>query len=196
MSISKSLFTSTLIPSQSRLLYNPIYQNNTTDLIFYNKSFFNTLKIIEEFYVKNMANKHYENIPNDYNKYVTLYVILYKVLERTSNPQLKLLFKITQEALMGAMNSITIYGDKLYLELKVNTLEQKLNDVLLLENKKVVEIANATGELNINKSFKLATVFNDYILIYGLPEFGVGFDPVKVEFLADLLKKKGIDPYK
>jgi hypothetical protein len=196
MSISKSLFTSLLIPSQSRSLYNPIYQNNTTDLIFYNKTFFNTLKIIEEFYVKNMANKHYENIPNDYNKYVTLYVILYKVLERTSNPQLKLLFKITQEALIGAMNSITIYGDKLYLELKVNTLEQKLNDVLLVENKKVVEIANATGQLNINKSFKLATVFNDYILIYGLPEFGVGFDPVKIEFLANLLKKKGIDPYK
>jgi len=196
MSISKSLFTSLLIPSQSRSLYNPIYQNNTTDLIFYNKTFFNTLKIIEEFYVKNMANKHYENIPNDYNKYVTLYVILYKVLERTNNPQLKLLFKITQEALMSAMNSITIYGDKLYLELKVNTLEQKLNDVLLVENKKVVEIANATGQLNINKSFKLATVFNDYILIYGLPEFGVGFDPVKIEFLANLLKKKGIDPYK
>jgi len=196
MSISKSLFTGLLIPSQSRLLYNPIYQNNTTDLIFYNKTFFNTLKIIEEFYVKNMANKHYENIPNDYNKYVTLYVILYKVLERTNNPQLKLLFKITQEALMGAMNSITIYGDKLYLELQVNTLKQDLKDALSTTNEKVVEIANATGQLNINKSFKLATVFNDYILIYGLPEFGVGFDPVKIEFLANLLKKKGIDPYK
>jgi ribosomal protein L12E/L44/L45/RPP1/RPP2 len=196
MSISKSLFTSFLIPSQSRLLYNPIYQNNTTDLILYNTSFFNTLKVIENFYVKNMANQRYENIPNDYNKYVTLYVILYKVLQNTNNPQLKLLFKITQEALMGAMNSITIYGDKLYLELQVNTLQQNLNDVLSNKNQKVVEIANATGQLNINKSFKLATVFNDYILIYGLPEFGVGFDPVKIEFLADLLKKKGIDPYK
>jgi hypothetical protein len=33
-------------------------------------------------------------------------------------------------------------------------------------------------------------------LIYGLPQYGVGFDPVKIAFLADLLKKQGIDPYK
>jgi hypothetical protein len=50
--------------------------------------------------------------------------------------------------------------------------------------------------LNITKSFKLASVFNNYILIYGLPKYGVGFDPAKIAFLADLLKKKGIDPYK
>ena len=197
MSTCKSLFTNLLLPSHSRLLYNPIYQDNIlTDLILTNKSFINTLKIIEEFYIKNMANKKYELIPNDYNNYITLYFALHNVLIRTSNPQLKLLFKITQEALMGAMNSYTIYGNNLLLNLDVNNLQNKINDILSNKNEKMVELANASGQLNISKSFKLATVFNDYILIYGLPEYGVGFDPIKIAFLVDLLKKRGIDPYK
>jgi hypothetical protein len=198
MSISKSLFTNLLIPSsQSRLLYNPIYQdNNITDLILTNTSFINTLKAIEEFYIRNMANQKYEFIPNDYNKYITLYFALHNVLIRTSNPQLKLLFKITQEALMGAINSYTIYGNNLLLNLDVTNLQNNINDILSNKNEKIVEMANASGQLNINKSFKLAAVFNSYILIYGLPEYGIGFDPIKIAFLVDLLKKKGIDPYK
>ena len=73
-------------------------------------------------------------------------------------------------------------------ELHISSLSNK--------NEKIVEMANASGQLNINKSFKLAAVFNSYILIYGLPEYGIGFDPIKIAFLVDLLKKKGIDPYK
>jgi hypothetical protein len=197
MSVSKSLFTNSIVPSHFRVLYNPIIQtNNVSDIIILNKDFVNTLKIIEEFYVRNMANKKYEKIPNSYDKYVTLYFILYKVLERTIDPNLKLLFKITQEALVGAMNSYGIYGNNLFLKLENNNLQNKINDILSNKNEKVVELANATGQLNITKSFKLASVFNNYILIYGLPQYGVGFDPVKIAFLADLLKKQGIDPYK
>lgn len=197
MSVSKSLFNSSLNSSQSRSLHNPIYQNNNiSDIIFINKSYVNTLKTIEEFYTRNMANKNYEKIPNDYNNYVTLYVVLYKILGCINNPQLKLLFKITQQALMGAMNSYTIYGNNLFLQLENNNLQNQINEYLSNTNQKVVELANASGQLNINKSFKLAAVFNNYILIYGLPQYGIGFDPVKIAFLADLLKKKGIDPYK
>ena len=133
---------------------------------------------------------------NSYDKYVTLYFVLYKVLERTIDPNLKLLFKITQEALLGAMNSYAIYGNNLFLKLENNNLQNQINDILSKKNEKVVELANATGQLNITKSFKLASVFNNYILIYGLPQYGVGFDPVKIAFLADLLRNKGIDPYK
>lgn len=197
MSVSKSLFTNSIVPCHSRVLYNPIIQNNNvSDIILVNKDFVNTLKTIEKFYIRNIANKNYEEIPNDYNKYVTLYFVLYKVLQRTIDPKLKLLFKITQEALLGAMNSYVIYGDNLFLKLENKNLQNQINDILSNKNEKVVELANATGQLNITKSFKLASVFNNYILIYGLPKYGVGFDPAKIAFLADLLKKKGIDPYK
>jgi hypothetical protein len=64
------------------------------------------------------------------------------------------------------------------------------------KNEKVVEMAQASGQLNITKSFKLAPVFNYYIIIYGMPAYGVGFDPVKINFLVDILKSKGINPYK
>jgi hypothetical protein len=29
-----------------------------------------------------------------------------------------------------------------------------------------------------------------------MPAFGVGFDPQKIKFLADILQQNGIDPYK
>jgi hypothetical protein len=29
-----------------------------------------------------------------------------------------------------------------------------------------------------------------------MPEFGVGFDQIKISYLIDILKQNGIDPYK
>jgi hypothetical protein len=60
----------------------------------------------------------------------------------------------------------------------------------------LVEVVTSTGQLSVNKTFKLAPVFNLYILIYGMPEFGVGFDQIKISYLIDILKQNGIDPYK
>ena len=57
-------------------------------------------------------------------------------------------------------------------------------------------VATATGQLAITKTFKLANVFNCYLIIYGMPAPGVGFDPVKINFLVKILKQNGIDPYK
>lgn len=199
MSISKSLFNGTLDPTTScRSLYNPIYQHSrgADDLILLNASFMTTLRTIEEFYAKNMALKQYEKIPNDYQRYVGLYVTLQRVIGQTSSVQLRTLFRIAQEALVGAINSYTIYGDNLLLKLDKTNLQNRINDILSNKNEKLIEMANTTGQLNIKKSFKLASVFNNYILIYGLPEYGVGFDPAKVDFLANILRKMGVNPYK
>lgn len=198
MSISKSLFNSTLGPTSCRSLYNPIFQNGGTadDLILLNSSFIQTLRTIEEFYAKNMALKQYEKIPNDYQRYIGLYVTMQRIINKTSSSQLRMLFRIAQEALIGAINSYTIYGDNLLLRLDKTNLQNKINDILSNKNEKLVEMANTTGQLNVKKSFKLASVFNNYILIYGLPEYGVGFDPAKIDFLANILKKMGINPYR
>ena len=197
MSVSKSLFNNTMIPSGSRSLYNPIYQaNGNSDMILFNASFMKTLQTIENFYVHYMATKQYEKIPNDYQRYVGLYVTMQKIILKTSSPQLKLLFQLAQDALIGAINSYTIYGDNLLLKLDKTNLQNKINDILSNKNEKLVELANTTGQLTLKKTFKLAAVFNNYILIYGCPAYGVGFDPIKIDFLANILRKMGINPFK
>jgi len=197
MSVSKSLFNNAIIPSSTRSLYNPIYQaNGTTDMILFNSAFIKTLQTIENFYVNFMATKQYEKIPSDYQRYVGLYVTMQKIILKTSSPQLKLLFRIAQDALIGAINSYTIYGDNLLLKLDKTNLQNKINDILSNKNEKLVELANTSGQLTLKKTFKLAAVFNNYILIYGCPAYGVGFDPAKIDFLANILRKMGINPFR
>jgi hypothetical protein len=142
-----------------------------------------------------MANRQYEKIPNSYTNYLAFYMTLQNIIKQTQNPQLRLLFKLAQDTLVGAINSYTIYGDNLILQLDKTNLQNKVNDILSNKNETMLEVATATGQLSLNKTFKLAAVFNTYILIYGCPEFGVGFDPSKISFLADLLTKMGINPY-
>jgi hypothetical protein len=196
MSVSKSMFSNSLVPL-NRSLYNPIYQQSKgTDLVAMNTEFIKTLQTIQEFYVKNMALKQYEKIPGDYQKYIALYVTLQQVIMKTPSPQLRLLFTIAQEALVGAINSYSIYGDNVLLKLDKTNLQNKINDILTKKNEKLLEIPTTNGQLSVKKTFKLAPVFNNYILVYGLPPYGVGFDQVKIDFLANVLRKKGINPYK
>jgi len=196
MSVSKSMFSNSLVPL-NRSLYNPIYQQSKgTDLVTMNTEFIKTLQTIQEFYVKNMALKQYEKIPGDYQKYIALYVTLQQVIMKTPSPQLRLLFTIAQEALVGAINSYSIYGDNVLLKLDKTNLQNKINDILTKKNEKLLEIPTTNGQLSVKKTFKLAPVFNNYILVYGLPPYGVGFDQVKIDFLANVLRKKGINPYK
>jgi len=179
---SKSFFTNSLTLSSSRSLHNPIslgYNGGFGDAILLNESFLKTLQIISDFYGNNLASKNYENIPNDYNSFVGFYVTLQKVITRTMNPQLRLLFKLAQDTLVGAINSYTIYGDNLILRLDKTNLQNKVNEILSNKNEKLIELPNASGQLNVKKSFKLAAVF----------------DPAKINFLADLLRKRGINPY-
>jgi hypothetical protein len=196
MSVSKCIFNNNVIVSNSKSLINCVNLNSdNNDLVLLNKSFYKTLSIIEKFYGHNMANKHYEKIPNSYTNYVAFYVTLQNIIKKTHNPQLRLLFQLAQDTLVGAINSYTIYGDNLILQLDKTNLQKKVNDILSNKNETMLEVATATGQLSLNKTFKLAPVFNTYILIYGCPEFGVGFDPSKISFLADLLTKMGINPY-
>ena len=52
------------------------------------------------------------------------------------------------------------------------------------------------GEFVITKTFKLAAVYSYYIILYGLPAFGVGFDTTKLTLLVDILRRQGIDPFR
>lgn len=203
MSVSKSLFNNQLVPSSTRCLYKPIAlglcANATTissaDMVILNDAYYKTMQLVENFYVRNMALKKFENIPSSYSQYVGLYATLQKLIDRTSSKQLLLLFHIAQDALTGAINTYNLYSDNLYLQLDNRNLTERINNVLSPSNQKLVQMADTAGNITVKQTFKLAAVFNNYILLYGMPVKGAGFDPAKVAFLAGVLAKNGIDPY-
>lgn len=185
----------------NRPLYNPVLGtanagtgSGSGELALIDNTNYNFLNMIEQLYGLNMANKNYESIPNDYDKYVTLYTQVTNILYKSKDERLKVLLKLAQEALQGAINSYAIYGSNIALTYDKAGLQKLLADCESGINKKVV--ASATGQITITKRFKLATVFNCYLYIYGMPEAGVGFDPIKINYLVDVLKQNGIDPYK
>jgi hypothetical protein len=205
-SYSKSIFTNTTVFSNTRSLIDPISLGiysisssgggNTSDILdFLTASYLSILRIIETQYGSNMANKTYENIPSDYNKYTQLVSDLKVIQTKTTNSTLTLLLKIAEETLVGAVNSYALYGDNLILQVDKTNLEKRVNDILTDKNTKLVENTFSYSNMSVQKTFKLAAVFNYYIMIYGLPAQGVGFDPVKISFLVNILTEKGIDPY-
>jgi hypothetical protein len=205
-SYSKSIFTNTTVFSNTRSLIDPIslgiYSTSsggggaTSDVLdFLTASYLSILRIIETQYGANMANKTYENIPSNYNQYTQLVSDLKVIQTKTTNTTLTLLLKIAEETLVGAVNSYALYGDNLILQVDKTNLEKRVNDILTDKNTKLVENTFSYSNMSVQKTFKLAAVFNYYIMIYGLPAPGVGFDPVKISFLVNILTEKGIDPY-
>ena len=204
-SYSKSLFTNSTVPSNTRSLINPISLSigtgvspgtTTSDILdFLTSSYLDILRIIETQYGANMANKHYENIPSSYSQYTTLFTTLKTIQTKTTHPTLTLFLKLAEDTLVGAVNSYTLYGDNLLLQVDKSDLEKQVNDILTDKNTRIVENTFSYSNMSLNKTFKLAAVFNYYIMIYGLPAQGVGFDPVKISFLVNILTDKGIDPY-
>jgi hypothetical protein len=195
--MSKSFFSNAVLATKSRYLYSPISLSagTTNPLDVLNSTYLASLNIIEYLFTSNMADKNYTAIPNDYTQYIQLYIVIQKIQSVTKNKALSLLLKIIKEALVGSIQSYTLYGENVALQLDKIFLENKVNEILSNKNMIFAETANTCGKMTITKSFRLATVFNMYILIYGMPQYGVGFDPTKISYLIDILKRKGIDPY-
>ena len=198
--VGKSLFNNSTHSGISRSLLNPISLGQTTsvssgevDLI--STAYYDILRIIESMYGANMASKNYEDIPNNYDQYIQLYESLQTLQAQTTNNDISLLLQIAEHTLVGAVNSYTIYGENVLLRVDKTTLETRVSELLNKVNVENVNDAETDSNLGVVRSFRLAPVYNYYIMIYGMPASGVGFDPVKLSFLVDILTEKGIDPY-
>jgi hypothetical protein len=203
-SYSKSIFTNSTVFSNTRSLIDPISLGITSSggggtssdvLDFLTSSYLSILRIIKTEYGDNMANKTYENIPSSYDEYASLVSNLKIIQSKTTNSTITLFLKIAEDTLIGAVNSYALYGDNLILQVDKANLEKRVNDILTDKNTKLVENTFSNSNMSVQKTFKLAAVFNYYIMIYGIPTPGVGFDPVKITFLVNILTEKGIDPY-
>jgi hypothetical protein len=198
--ISKSLLTQS-VSVGNRSLTNPMISTATissSSAVSVNATFTNetyiALKAIQELYTFNLASKTYENIPTDYNKFLYLYRTVHTTYQNTTNPNLRLLFQITEDGLIGAINSFDLNYLNNELSQRNTELQSTINDLISKVNVKTA-ITSDTGNVSFQKSFTLAPLFSYYIVLYGMPPAGVGFDQEKLSNLLYIMEQNNIDPY-
>jgi hypothetical protein len=163
----------------------------------------NIVRKIHELYTLMLASRKYEKIPSDYDQYVDLLTQLTDIT--VTGSALQLMMNIVEKTLIGCMNVTSVYEINLYNELQVLLLNTRINDILTDKNKKHVvgDSDNVSGHIAVQKTFTLSKIYSYYIYLYGMPEFGVGFDVDKLKFLRnslDLIEKhelvlKPVEPF-
>ena len=197
MSFSKSMFSNS--PQNAyRTIYNPVEQilPISDELSSINKNDQLSLTVIQNRYVNPAAKKQYENLSKDYFEYIRLYMVIRSIKYKTKNKSLLSLLNIVEDALVASINIYALYGENVMLKIDKSNLETKIQEILSDKNNITINMMNTSGQLKITKTFKLKAIFNHYILIYGMPAFGVGFEPVKIAFLEEIMKKNGVNPYR
>lgn len=192
MSRSKSLMTGSQNTSKS--LVNPVSTSSQQELQF-GADLTSALNIIQNQYVSKEALKKYLEIPELMSQYLHLNDTMTASIGKQRNTNLRLLFKIANDGLLGALNSKTLNADNVDLNFQVLMLNKKVDDILSGKNE-VKALGDTSGEISITKTFKLAPLYSYYIYLYGMPAYGVGFDAAKLSLLVAIMNKYGINPYK
>jgi hypothetical protein len=148
-----------------------------------NSSQLAALEQIYESYTLLLANKSFETIPTNYAKYNELLTQLKSIKITDSN--LELLIQITENSLTGSMNVGALYTSYAYNEIKVALLNKRIREILSDKNTHQAA-TNVSGQFTATQTFTMAPIFSYYVYLYGLPEYGVGFDPAKMAFLQSL----------
>ena len=152
-----------------------------------------TLKQINSDYVARLATRRFDSITTSLNEALILYDQIYQLqLTRKSDVVITLL-QLTMNGLQGAMNVYVLYMRNIELQLSNTILEKKIETILSGKND-ITAMTNGTGQIDIVKTFKLAPLYSYYIMMYGLPAFGVGFDLSKLSTIQKILVENGIDP--
>ena len=142
-----------------------------------------TLNTIHLNYSLLLAEKKYEQIPANYTVFLKLLNSLRSIV--VYDKKLSLLIQIADNALVGAINVNTIYTSYAYNEIKIALLNKRIEDIL--SNKNVINIfSSTTSTMVATKTMKLSPIYSYYIFLYGLPAYGVGFDPMKLAFIKKL----------
>ena len=191
MSRSKSLMTGAQNTSKS--MVNPVSTSSQQELQF-GADLTSALNIIQNQYVSKEALKKYLEIPELMSQYLHLNDTMVSSIGKQRNTNLRLLFQIANDGLLGALNSKTLNADNVDLNFQVLVLNRKVDDILAGKNE-VQAMGDTSGEISITKTFKLAPLYSYYIYLYGMPEYGVGFNAAKLSLLVAIMNKYGVNPY-
>lgn len=143
---------------------------------------YNALKTIYTNYVVPLANKQYEQISTNVGDFMKLTNALKAI--NAKHPTLKLLLQIISNVLTGSLSAQSMYATYAYNEIAIIAINKRIEEIL--SNVNTVETSTGAGQLKITKAVKLAPIYSYYVHLYGLPEFGVGFDPAKLAFLRTI----------
>jgi hypothetical protein len=190
--MSKSLFLTQ--SSDAKSVFNPVI--GAGDLSLLDTTNFNTLITLDNFYATYANDRNYEYINPDYSLFINVYAELNNIYTQTTDYRMTKLMKLILELANTAYNSRILSGSNLLLTVDKANLQKQIQDVLSNKNMKNIDTVGGTGQMSITKSFKLAPVYNYYITVYGMPENGKGFDPIKLSYLANVLTLNNIDPYR
>jgi hypothetical protein len=152
------------------------------------------LNEIDTRYTSNIANQQYQLIPSDLERYLVLHNTIYDTQTRQTNTNIVKLFKITNDGLHGSINAYALYTSNVQLSLNNILLQKKIDEIMSGKNEQQA-MSNTTGQFTATQTFVLAPLFSYYIIMYGMPAYGVGFDPVKLSIITNILIDNGIDPY-
>lgn len=142
-----------------------------------------TLNTIHLNYSLLLAEQKYEQIPANYIVFLKLLNSLRTIVEYDKN--LSLFIKIANNALVGAINANTISASYAYNEIKIALLNKYIEDIL--SNKNMIKnMSSTTSTMVATKTMNLSPIYSYYIFLYGLPAYGVGFDPMKLAFIKKL----------
>jgi hypothetical protein len=205
-SYSKSLFTNDTILSNTRSLITPITLSFTSaiqsvstgtseELAFLTSYYLEIINFIQVNYSSKIASRQYESIPTDYTQFTNLTKTLDEIRSKTNNSSINTLLQIAEDTMRGAFNSVALHGDNLLLQIDKADLQKKVDEIITDKNVETTQSTISTSSITVTQTFQLAAVFNYYIRIYGAPQPGDGFDPVKIAFLIYTLQENGIDPY-
>ena len=190
--MSKSLFLNQSTDSKS--VFNPVI--GAGDLSLLDTTNFNFLVTLDNFYAIYASNQQYEYIIQDYDFFLKLYYEINNIKELTTDYRMTMLMHLILELFMAARNAALLNNNNITLTIDKANLKKQIQDVLSNKNEKNIDTVGATGQMSVTRKFKLAPVYNYYITVYGIPQTGVGFDPIKLGYLANILTLNNISPYK
>jgi hypothetical protein len=198
---SKSMLNSKMVGFETKSMINPIRLGGSGDgsesgggssiTTFELPS----LLMIQQLYTVNLADKTYYNIPVDLPQYLKLRSVAYNAIEKyKDNAALSVLFKITVDGITGAINAYGLNTSNTETQVQNLYLQSVLQEILNGVNVRKA-FDETSGTLEMKQTFQLAPLFRYYISLYGVPEPGVGFDPVKLSLVLTAMENSGIDPY-
>ena len=192
---NKSLFTTQVSYPRREMMNDPIavYENEQqvmklSPVLTYTISpgQHQILQRIHDLYTVVLANRSYDKIPTDYDQYITFLNDL-KTIDVHHNLTLRLLLEIAKETLIGAMNVTAMHQSVVYNDLQVLLLNKRIDEIMKNKNMSNTVSEGVTADFALVKVFKLSPVYSYYIQLYGMPAFGVGFDPDKLAYLQRAL---------
>lgn len=144
------------------------------------------LKEIDQKYTCHLENQNYEKMNCDLVEYSYLYEKIRKMILKTKDPGIQLLFKISLQGLTGAVHAFEMNDKNINMNLELMKIKNKtliMNDVY----------ENTENALEVVQTFTLAPLYSYYILLFGVPTHG--FEPIKITKIMEVLNKYGIHPY-